>query len=236
MKPLTTLEKLKVALRLSQTDTSGDAQLNQLIEAVSWAIRRRTNRDFNQADRTEYYDGTGTEFLHLNHRPVTRVETDPESEEVGGVWVDPYGVYGQAPDGFGDETKLRQGVDYCVETLELSERNPSRLVMITAPWGFGILTQQHNLGQLPRANWPIGRGNVKVVYRAGYRNIPEDLELAVHLLCAVIRNAIPKGSPLKSETLGRYAYELLTGPELASTGADIVTARSIIAGYTECPL
>lgn len=228
MKALTTLEALKSYLQIPDTNTSHDQFLNQLIEGVSWAVRRRTNREFNSAERTEFHNGNGTEFIHLKHRPVTAV---------AGVWLDASGFYGQAAGSFADpETLLEPGRDFYVENLEANERNPSRLVMITNPWAFGVLNQVSPIGETVHALWPRGRGNIKVTYTAGYREMPDDLEMAIHALCADARSNAPKGGQLKSETLGRYTYERMTGADLKGTSADCVSARSIIASYAECEL
>ena len=92
--------------------------------------------------------------------------------------------------------------------------------METAPWAVLLALDADDLGRLDR------------------EAIPDDLLLAIHLLASQVRNAAEKGiaGALKSETQGRYSYELLTG-----TGADagdlngttIVQALSILKAYRE---
>jgi hypothetical protein len=227
MKALTTLEALKTFLKIPETTNTRDDQLNQLIQSVSEAARKIANREFNSAERTEYYDGNGSEHIYLRQRPVTAV---------GGLWLDANGYYGQAPNGFADpDTRMTPGTDFYAENLESNERNPSRLVLITNPWAFGILNQTAPIGEYVHARWPYGRGNLKVTYTAGYRDIPDDLEMAVHQFCADLLNN-PSGIPLRSEQLGRYAYTRMTGQEQKGTSSELMNARSILASYTECAL
>ena len=227
MKALTTLEALKVTLGLADSDSSSDALLIQLIEAVSSAVRRRTGRDFVSAERTEYLDGNGQDAIYLRHRPVTAV---------AGVWLDAAGYMGQASGAFAASTLMTAGTDYYVDNLEANERNPGRLVLITNPFSFGYLSSGDPVIDSMRARWPIGQGNIKVTYTGGYREMPADIEGAVHALVQIIRGGISQGSPLKSETLGRYSYELLSGMDLKGSNAELVAAKSIIASYAECPL
>lgn len=226
MNNLTDISKLKIHLGIADTDVSQDVRLEQLIDGVSQAVRRYCGRDFNSAQRTEYFSGDGTEWVYLPHRPATAIV---------GVWLDSGGYYGQSSGGFADPaTLLTQGVDYYCETLESNERNPSRLVRIAGSWPYQLSPFALPIGAA-RAYWPYGRGNIKVTYTAGYREMPDDLEMAVHMLCAQTKNSIKYGSPVRSETFGRYSYELLAG-SFERQPPEVGTIKSILSGYTECPI
>lgn len=220
MNGLTDLAKLKVHLKISDADTTQDVLLEQLIDGVSQAARRITGRDFNSATRTEYYDGTGQESLYTRHRPLTAVTS---------LYLDASGYAGQAAGGFAASTQLTQGTDFWVPMTEATERNAGCIRIITNPFWESLVYSGGLAGQ-GRAVWPVGQGNIKLTYTAGYRVIPDDLAMAVHFLCAQVRTSLKVGGPVSSETFGRYSYTLLTGNE---GSPELMTARSILAGYTE---
>ena len=84
MPEFTALTDLATVKReLAITNTNSDTQLNSLIASVSAAISVYCNRNFGTASYTETYDGSGTQMLWLNQRPVTAVS----SVTVGGLTV-----------------------------------------------------------------------------------------------------------------------------------------------------
>lgn len=209
---LTTLAKLRLSLGQSTDPASDDPQMLMLLEAAEASVRRYLNRDLEQQSYTEYYDGTGRPQLILRQRPVTAVS---------GVWLDNAGYYGQRAGAFdAATTALTQGTDFIVRPpLDQSEKNNGILEMITPIW-FAVEG---------RSCWPVGQGNVKVTYTAGYNPIPLDLQVAVHQAVAQALKMAENGFPLQSETLGEYSYTLLAGgkdPSLAS-------ARALLNRYRE---
>lgn len=208
MPTFTTRAKLKIHLGISSSDTSEDATLDQFIAEVEASVLRYLKRgSFASASYTEYYSGDDREMIVLRHRPVTAVSL---------VRVDPYGYAGQGADAFNSDTAWTVGVDYYVPSLDANEEN---LSMIAAIRNNGI--------------WPIGRGNIKVTYTAGYATIPDDLALAVNQMIAITRKSAEGGMIIGSETLGEYSYTVLSGGGLSALGADAINAGKILAGYRE---
>jgi len=208
MPTFTTLSELKLHLDIPLTDTSEDGKLNQLISEVEASVLRYLKRGpFVSTSFTEYYSGDDREMLILKHRPVTAVSL---------VRVDQYGYAGQGPDAFPSTSSWDVGVDYYIPQVSADEQNGSILAAI----GNG-------------GKWPLGRGNIKVTYTAGYATVPDDLALAVNQMIAAIRAGADKGGPVGSETFGEYSYSLLRGGDLSSLGFDAVNAGRILAGYRE---
>lgn len=213
MSTLTTLSQFKDFL--DETGSDDDAQLLSFLEGAESAVERYLHRKLKSDTYTEYLDGHGEKVLYLENRPLT---------EVTSVHVDNDGYYGYATDAFQAADEWTSGEEFAPQRTDESEKNASALVAIPA---------------LGKSNgfWPRGDGNIKVVYKAGYTAIPEDVVLAVHQLAKVLRSSAENGvaGALKSETQGRYAYTLLTGAEAAadSSGQDIVQAKSLLKHYRE---
>jgi uncharacterized phiE125 gp8 family phage protein len=73
-KALVTLADVKGYLGLRET--SGDEQLLTLINAISLQAQNGIiRRDLESVERTEYYDGDGTNVLVLKHYPVTDISS-----------------------------------------------------------------------------------------------------------------------------------------------------------------
>lgn len=212
---LTTLDQFKDFLGLTSTDE--DAQLRAILDSVEQAVESWCRRKFKSATYTEYHDGHGQKLLILEHRPLT---------EITGVWVDSQGYYGHGANAFAGATdEWTLGTDFVPKRLDESESNGSLLVALK---GLG----------LGSGYWPLGEGNIKVTYTAGYAAIPEDLILAVHQLGQSVRNAAEKGvvGTMRSETQGRYTYELITGDGQNAgdiSGQDIAQVRGILKRYRE---
>lgn len=217
------LNRLKTHLNISLSDSSQDTFLAQLLDDVWETVQGWCNRKFASQTYTEYYDGTGRQELLLRKRPLTAID---------GVWMDQIGFYGQGPGGFDPvQTLLQPGTDYFAENFEQNETNPSKLVMITNPWAFGVLSVGEPIGG-PRSVWYLGRGNVKVTYTAGYTTCPNDLELACFQLCAMVKNSRPIGDFKGSVTMGKTAYQIVTNEQSQEVGR----IRSILGRYTECAI
>lgn len=205
---LTTRVKLKIHLGIPSSDTSEDAKLDQLILGVESSVLKYLKRgDFASTSYTEYYSGDDRELLILKHRPVTAITS---------IRVDSYGYAGQSPDAFPASSAWTSGVDFYTPVLTEDEENASLVYAIKN-------------GE----KWPIGRGNIKVVYTAGYSEIPDDLTLAVNQLIAAVRASSEHGGPVSEETFGEYSYTLMKGGDLSSLGMDAVNAGRILAMYRE---
>lgn len=215
---LTTLPKLKLHLGIAHARE--DNKLAQILAGVEEAVIGHCGRRFESASYTEYLDGTGRPLLRLKNRPVTAITS---------VHVDAAGYYGHGSDSFGSTTEWVLGINYAPKSLAASEENAGLLLAITNSSFAG-----------PASLWPLGAGNVKVVYTAGYATIPRDLELAVQLLCGVVRKSAEKGvgGPLASERFGQYAYSLLAGQGSGASGVPgaVVESRTLLGRYCEVAL
>jgi hypothetical protein len=201
-----------VKLQLGITGSTEDAKLLAMLLGVEGAVKRWTKRNFVAATYTEYLDGTGRDLLVLRHRPIIDVDS---------VYVDCAGAYGQASDAFDDDSEWIIGSDFSVPGLESSDTASERQG--------GMLVAIANCGK-----WPIGRGNIKCVYTAGYPVIPDEIATAVNSLVGAMRNAAEKGAaaPIAGETFGRYSYYLLSNPSQAAA-AGLIAAQQILSAYRE---
>jgi hypothetical protein len=208
---LSSLESVKAHLGIASGDTSLDAILTQWLLQIDEAVASFVQRErvpgfhpFESKEATEYYDGTGRKLLVLRRRPATAVAS---------VYVDPAGYYGDGPTAFAAESEWTRGVDWTPRRLDATEQNGSMLLCL-------------------RGDWPEGHGNVKVTYTAGYTTIPADLTLAVNDFVKLAYKSQGAAGPLKSETFGRYAYEVMATPT-DGEAAEIGTLRSLLTPYRE---
>ena len=103
--------------------------------------------------------------------------------------------------------------------------------------GYGYSQQQIQLGKLSAARlagWPVGFGNLKVQYTAGWTedDMPSDLVYACQSLCAVMIRTQPIGALLSSESLGSYSYSILG----SSDNPEMGDVRRILSRYREISL
>jgi hypothetical protein len=200
---LTTLADLKTYLGIS--DSSEDDLLNLLIADADAAILGYIGRTIEQATLTEFYSGDGTQMLVLKQRPVTTVTS---------VHVDQSGYSGQGSGAFDSTTEWTAGEDFYIRTVVENESNTGELVAIKGPGTFTADHQPKTWGE-----WPLGTGNIKVVYTAGYSTVPSDLAGACRMLVSWMRASRDNGRAIESEKLGSYSYKLMDDdgvPELAT--------------------
>jgi hypothetical protein len=68
---LTTLAKLKVYLDIG--DNTDNTRLEMVIDAVSWFLNFRTNRELKARAQTEYHHGDGSNKLMLRQYPINSI-------------------------------------------------------------------------------------------------------------------------------------------------------------------
>lgn len=155
-------------------------------------------------------------------------------EDAGGFWGEANDAFPAAQSG---SSQLVLGLNYGIrrDTRENTSKS-AVLVRLSGspvgssaaiwPWGWrtGTLT-----ARLPPI-WPAGYGSLKVVYCAGYREIPVDLMEAATLLTVwLFRNAKTGGMQLSNESYEGYSYGLTAlgqNPELG-------TVRQRLRSYRE---
>lgn len=208
---LTSLDIVKLIPGMSR---QSDAVLTQFLGEADAGIKKWCQRNLEEDTYTEFYSGNNDPVLILREIPVS---------EVTSVHLDMTGYSGQGTNAFAASTLLTLGTDYFLELDkggEVSNRGFLRKISGSAggAWTLPLMSMGGYGGRLAGtrpAVWPLGYGNIKVVYTAGYAEIPEDLSGACASLVAwMVRNK-PAGGVLSNESLGAYSYGTL---QLASTG------------------
>lgn len=189
----TDIRSLKKILEVADGDTSEDIKFHFLIEYASrWIDELLGGRELELKARTEFYGGTGTQALLLRHRPVFTTPTIR-------VWTDPYGYFGQVDNSFTAGSELTYGTDFVLRVDQNDGSSRS-----------GILLRVNSLWERPGVRTrgyltPYvgdGFGNVKVTYTAGFTpdTLPAQIRLACNILVARMREMLPLGYELASES------------------------------------
>lgn len=179
---------------------------------IGWAEKSINNyikRNLNSATYTEYYNGSGTPDLRLHNYPVTAVSN---------LYIDADGYYGRKTGAFPATSELNEGESWVLEIDAYDGTATSKSGIIKRISTFGgsfigtsvpftpLVGSKLAADELPV--WPIGYGNIKVVYTAGYTTIPADIEMAATSLCALMSRNVPVGGEITSESLGAYSYSI----------------------------
>jgi hypothetical protein len=157
------------------------------------------------------------------------------------VWLDAGGFNGQGINPFASNTQLSMGLDYTLPLDDPTLPTASKSGLISRlgggytgsgidwpfEWRKGTLT-----ARMPPA-WPIGKGNIKLVYAAGWseNEIPNDLQLCVLKLCAWVRAITPVGVPVQIEAIKDQIMSLLNGQTAADP--EVGTMRETLRHYRE---
>lgn len=203
-----------VKLHLGITGTTEDTYLDMLIEQVDQLIKSYVGQTIERQTVTEYHAGNNTPLLVTRQRPVASLTS---------VRVDAYGAYGQASDPFPAATLQTAGIDYALRIDRPDGTSRSGIVQrLNGVWPAVFRRQS---GLLTPAIEP-GQGNIKIVYVAGYLQVPKDLELAANTLIGSIRHNRRHGAgQMTSESYQGYSYSL----QLSESLLDPV--KHILANY-----
>lgn len=230
---LADLDSLK--LMLGVTGSSQDDLLTLHLQAADQAVKTHCGQSFESAEYTEFYSGNGQRDLVLRHRPWCYavkigdvVVTTPTR-----VWVDQSGAWGHNPTAFGDDTELTLGTQFSPQ----SDNGDYGYAGLLRRLGMGhdwFATGGVPSGRLAmpyrHACWPVGDGNIKVHYAAGYIAVPNDLKHAVLTLAAALnRTGKFAGQTIASESLGEYAVSFLSYGQ----SQEMTSVRSLLANYRE---
>lgn len=198
---LTNLSEYLVHSRSSVTPTDAVAnQLTQLLFASEEQIKQYLGRDVTyKATATEYYDGNGKPRFKLRRWPVT-----PSSVT---IYEDRGGNYGQTSGAFAAATVLTLGTDYSVpvdskwgDSLSYS----GTVERINSVWPYRL---RYVPGYLSRISEPVS-GCLKVMYTAGFQNIPYPLKQCVWDLTTLKAQLSIYGRFLQSESGEGYSYSM----------------------------
>ena len=188
---LTDIRELKTALEIDQDNTIEDVKLLFQIEWASALIEDYLDRRLTYDTRTEYYKGSNTQRLQLKSRPVFATNLQ--------VYLQDNAYYGTVSGSFGSETLLTYGTDYC---LDIDQPNGSSksgiLIKFSSVWPRINVRQRGLLAPYYDQNY----GAIKVIYTAGYTvdTMPSPIRLACNLLVMKLRNIMPLGQEVGSES------------------------------------
>lgn len=147
---------------------------------------------------TEYYGGNGKKVFQLNQRPVSSITS---------LYYDSTAYFGTGSDPFNSSTLLTEGTDYVLVRENANESEVSLKGWVAGINRIWYRPHGHAIGQL--SDTPgMSLGNIKVTYIAGWTNIPDDWQLAVHQWCAIMRRIAPIGQGVVSEHYDDYQYTL----------------------------
>ena len=217
---LTTLQKVKDMLGI--TSTTFDTQLNALLFAADAAIKTELDREIERTTRTEFYSGNGLRTICLRETPVISITSVHQNFS---------GYYGQNVDSlFSSETLLTAGSHYVLQIDKNGISYTGILERIGTVWA--ELSRSYTQAKVTQEATPA-QGNIKVVYEAGYSNVPEDLQYCVVLTIQRMRQLLPYGYLMDSEKLGDYSYSL--GLTFRKIMLEVGQVERILRKYRKTP-
>jgi hypothetical protein len=211
-------------------DTSTyDENYLRILTLASAGVETYCGRTFAQTSYTEYVSGTGHPELLCRHRPVVTSGLT--------VYLDSGGYWGQGSGAFASTTALTAGSDYA---LRLDEPEASRSKSGILVWLGGSAESSgwpswRSTGLLTpgivQSGWPVGQGNLKLVYTAGFADIPDAVEEAVYLLSqTLIAQTDNNTFQDTSESLGPYS---LSKTQLSYFAREVRGFKEALARYRE---
>ena len=201
---MTWTTKTTIKALLGIADTSLDNVIELLIPQAEELVKGYLQREIEQATYTEYYSGTGTQILILNQSPV---------QSVTSVYENPGGFYGEGENAFPSSSELVQGTDFVLRkdhasTTEVS--NSGILYRLGTVWPRPFTSQRGQLASAPGT----GKGNIKVIYTAGWETVPADIQFATNRLVTSMLESRSRTGRLQAESIEDYSYSLAaTGDE-----------------------
>ena len=184
---LSDINELKAVLEIDPRNNSENKLLGFYLEQASNWIQDWLGRQLEKKERTEFYNGTGTQRLLLNSRPVFYSSAEPIT-----VYVDQAGYFGSVSGSYTSEDQWVYGTDFCLNVDQADGSSKSGiLVGIRNFWPrpslrtYGLLTPY--IGE--------DTGSVKVTYTGGYTpdTLPSQIRMACNTLVARMRMMFPLG-------------------------------------------
>lgn len=197
----------QVKAHIGITGTQHDAVLATWINQCEAALSRLLKRQLSQVTITEYQSGTGDSTMWLRATPV---------QSITSLFLDNNGYGGQAPEAFGADTELLQGVDFYLDH-DLPQSGGAvkslsgKLVRIGRRWDRPL----KNIGLLNSVP-SDGSSNIKITYVAGWAEseAPDDLTLALIQMVTQIKSNRGDGMPLQSEGMDYYNYSRISPADM----------------------
>lgn len=141
------------------------------------------------------------DVIVLSQRPV---------QSITSLYFDQNGYWGDAPDAFGPDKLLTEGVDYALDRDQPDGSSLSGIVYrINAMWPRHKAKVNPFGGQSLIAVVPqVLTGNIKVTYVAGYGTVPGAVKLATETAVARLWQSGQFGAMVQSEQYEDYRYTL----------------------------
>lgn len=158
---LATLEEIKNYLQINSTNE--DARLANLVNYASSIVETYCNRNFEQANVTEYRDG-GRNSVFVDRIPINSINVVAEYNGSSYVTLNGPNADGSLPDNVTSNSNALQYV-WDSETGEITRLDYPQARLRSSVLGVPIFD-----------NYPKG---VKITYNGGYSTIPYDLKMAV---------------------------------------------------------
>ncbi len=217
---LSTLQMLKDQCGLSDVDAVRDKQIEALIAGSSDLIKRQFGRRIEKTTFTEYYSGKNRNRLRLRQFPVVSVTS---------VCFDQLGAAGQADGAFDASGLLEEGVDYMLEPGQDGNGSSGILLRLNGVWEG---TNQRYPGYLA-ARQPKNRGNIKVVYVAGFFPVPMSITMAVNDAVMKKLLATPAGGAVQSAS---YEDASVSYPNMSDMVKVFGAVENVLAAYQTVPI
>lgn len=188
---------------IGSSDSSLDTFLGNLADRISAAVNAFTRRTIEAPDSniTRYFDGPGTPELFLPDYPVQTIAS----------------VHEDGSRNFDSSTALTEGTHFIVY------ESSGELVRLSG--GPTLLS-----GRLVsnEGNWIKGRGVIKIVYKAGYGTVPDDIKLAAIVWGAAIMS--------RRNHHGKTTFSLGNFSETFERGSMPEFTREILNRYKRPPM
>ncbi len=188
----TDINEMKSILEIDVDNHVEDKNLNFFNEWASAWFEEWINRPIVRRERTEYYNGTGTQKILLKSRPVFSTPTPA-------CVIDESGAYGTSSGSF-TGTPLVWGSDFTLffDNQEDGSCRNGILLRLGTVWPNNYV---RSAGLLSPYTQP-GVGNVRITYTAGYTvdTLPAQLRASMNFLIAKMRYLFPLGLDLSSDS------------------------------------
>jgi hypothetical protein len=209
--------------------------IDTLVPQVESAIKKylgfNPERVVYAGTTAEYLSGTGHERLQLRKGlPVISIQN---------LYEDNGGYFGQLSGGFASSSLLTRGSDYILEYTDVLD-DGTNVSLSGHVLKIGAFTTVRPEQWLPThyGKWPMGQGNIKVEYTAGWSTLPGNIVLATNIAVShhalkVRQNAENQSDALiTSEHLGDYSVSYATEAETEDLDAFLPRrSRALLQPY-----
>ena len=211
---LTTRENVRQHLAIGDTASTWDRAIDAVIPRIDAIIKQYCQQNLERKTYTEYHSGANQRHVVLRELPVVSITN---------LWEDSDGYFGKGTSPFASGDLLTHGTDYVLEFDDADQ--------------FGsAMSRSGRVVRIQDRGWPLGYGNIKVSYTAGWDVLPHDIVEAATLVASEIVDSVRQASVTGSggseskiveERLGDYVVRY----EGVKTGG--ATARVALKGLSE---